>query len=601
MQDLSSRKEIVILVFITVAIIFLIRLFYIQVIDDSYKLSAENNVMRYVTEYPARGLIYDRTGKVMVYNQPAYDLMVIPRHVKKLDTIDFCNLIDITKAEFIEKLIAAKKYSYYKPSIFQEQLNSETYAALQEKMYKFDGFLVYNRSLRKYPYNAAASLLGYINEVSGKIIEKDSYYSSGDYIGASGIEKSYEKQLRGKKGVKVFMVDVFNRVKSSFRDGIYDTLPESGTNLNSTIDIELQQLGEKLMQNKKGSLVAIEPSTGEILAMVTSPSYDPNLLVGRVRSENYVKLQKDTLVPLFNRALMAQYPPGSIFKIVQALIAMQEKAITPQTMFTCNKRLINCHNHPFPLDVFGSIQHSCNPYYYMVFKRILNPGKSPNVFIDTEMGFATWREHIGNFGLGERLGVDILSEKGGNIPTIEYYDKIYGRRHWKFETVYSLGIGQGEILVVPLQMANLAAIFANRGYYITPHIIRNKNKSEGDNIHYTKIEKKYFDLVADAMAKVVENGTARRAQIDSITVCGKTGTAENPHGEDHSVFIAFAPRYNPKIAVSVYVENSGFGGTWAAPIASLIIEKYLTRELKNQRKLDRILEADFIHNAIRTN
>ncbi|HIA12187.1 MAG TPA: penicillin-binding protein 2 [Flavobacteriales bacterium] len=599
MQDLSSRKEIVILIFITVGIIFLIRLFYIQVIDDSYKLSAENNVLRYVTEYPSRGLIYDRKGKVMVYNQPAYDLMVIPKHVEPLDTIDLCNLIDITKEEFIEKLLKAKKYSYYKPSIFQEQLNSETYAALQEKMYKFDGFLVYNRSLRKYPYNAAASLLGYINEVSGNIIEKDSYYSSGDYIGASGIEKSYEKELRGRKGVKVFMVDVFNRVKSSFRDGTYDTLPEPGTNLKSTIDIELQQLGEKLMQNKKGSLVAIEPSTGEILAMVTSPTYDPNLLVGRVRSENYLKLHKDTLVPLFNRALMAQYPPGSIFKLVQALIAMQEKAITPQTMFTCNKRLINCHNHPFPLDVFGSIQHSCNPYYYMVFKRILNQGKSSNVFIDTEIGFAKWREHVGNFGLGQRLGVDVLSEKGGNIPTIEYYDKIYGRRHWKFETVYSLGIGQGEILVVPLQMANLACIFANRGYYITPHVIKRNNGQE--EIHYSKIEEKYFNLVADAMEEVVNRGTARRAKIDSITVCGKTGTAENPHGEDHSVFIAFAPKYNPKIAVSVYVENSGFGGTWAAPIASLIIEKYLTRELTDQKKLDRILEADFIHSAIEPN
>ncbi|PCH95042.1 MAG: penicillin-binding protein 2 [Bacteroidetes bacterium] len=599
MQDLSSRKEIVILIFITVGIIFLIRLFYIQVIDDSYKLSAENNVLRYVTEYPARGLVYDRNGKVMVYNQPAYDLMVIPKHVKTLDTLDFCNLIDITKDEFLVKLKKAKRYSYYKPSIFQEQLNSETYAALQEKMYKFDGFLVYNRSLRKYPYNAAASLLGYINEVSGRIIEKDSYYSSGDYIGASGVEKSYEKELRGKKGVKVFMVDVFNRVKSSFREGAHDTLPEPGTNLKSTIDIELQQLGEKLMKNKRGSLVAIEPSTGEILAMVTSPTYDPNLLVGRVRSENYLKLQRDTLVPLFNRALMAQYPPGSIFKLVQALIALQEKAITPQTMFTCNKRLVNCHNHPYPLDVFGSIQHSCNPYYYMVFKRILNQGKSSNIFIDTEIGFAKWREHIGNFGLGQRLGVDILSEQRGNIPTIEYYDKIYGRRHWKFETVYSLGIGQGEILVVPLQMANLAAIFANRGYYITPHVIK-KNNSDMD-IHYTKIEEKYFNLVADAMAEVVMRGTARRAQVDSITVCGKTGTAENPHGEDHSVFIAFAPKYNPQIAVSVYVENSGFGGTWAAPIASLIIEKYLTRRLSNQAKLNRILEADFIHKTAEPN
>jgi len=596
MHDLSPRKQVVLFIFLSVGIIFLSRLFYIQIIDDSYKLSADNNVLRYITQYAARGLIYDRNGEILVYNQPAYDLMVIPRQVKSIDTADFCELINITKEEFAEKLKKCKSYSYYKPSVFQEQLSAETYAAFQEKLYKFSGFSVYHRTLRKYPHNTAANILGYISEVGGAQIKKDNYYKSGDYIGSSGIEQSYERQLRGKKGVKVFVVDVFNRIKGSFNDGNYDTLPEAGTNLTSTLDIELQKYGELLMQNKKGSVVAIEPSTGEILTMVTSPTYNPNLLVGRVRSENYLILQKDTLIPLFNRALMAQYPPGSIFKLIQAMVGMEDKVIFPNTMFTCNKALINCHNHPFPLDLHGSIQHSCNPYYYMVFKRILNQGKSQNRFIDSEIGLKNWRKHLQSFGLGGKLGIDIASEQAGNVPTSEYFDKIYGHNHWKFETVYSLGIGQGEILVVPLQMTNLAAIFANRGYYITPHLIKNSNNKEFIQKKNTTVSPAHFEMLADAMQHVVERGTARRARVDSISICGKTGTAENPHGEDHSVFIAFAPKENPKIAISVIVENSGFGGTWAAPIASLMIEKYLTNTISRPATEERILKADIIYN-----
>ena len=450
------------------------------------------------------------------------------------------------------------------------------------------------RSVRSYPQKIGGNVLGYVSEVNARRIENDSYYSSGDYIGASGIEQAYEKVLRGEKGFKVYMVDVFNRIKGSYGNGEHDSLAIKGNDLHMTLDGALQAYGENLMKNKKGSVVAIEPSTGEILAMVSSPSYDPNLLVGRIRSKNYIRLQQDTLLPMFNRALMAQYPPGSIFKLLQALIALEDKVAVPNTMFTCNKALVNCHNHRFPLNLFGSIQHSCNPYYYMLYKRILYQQRSPDKFKDAAIGFESWRNHIMSFGLGNKLGIDIANEKGGNIPTVDLYDKIYGKLHWRFETIYSLGIGQGEILVVPLQMANLAATIANMGHYYTPHLVRPPDTVEILK-HETKVHAQHFGLIRDAMAEVVKNGTARRARVDSITICGKTGTAENPHGEDHSVFIAFAPKDNPRIAISVIVENSGFGGTWAAPIASLMIEQYLTDSTSRPQTEARILEADFIH------
>lgn len=594
MRDYSERRQVVLLIFILISVIFLCRLFYIQVIDDSYKLSADNNVIRYVTQYPNRGTIYDRKGNILVYNQPAYDLMVIPNQLEEMDTADFCKLIHINRSTFREKIKKARNYSYRKPSTFQEQLSSVTYAAFQEKLYKFDGFFVNTRSVRSYPQKIAGNVLGYVSQVSARKIENDPYYASGDYIGASGIEQAYEEQLRGEKGVQVFMVDVFNRVKGSFGNGKYDSLAVEGHDLHMTIDGSLQAYGELLMKNKLGSVVAIEPSTGEILAMISSPSYDPNLLVGRVRSENYLSLQRDPLLPMFNRALMAQYPPGSIYKLIQALISLEDKVAFPSTMFTCNKSLVNCHNHTFPLDMFGSIQHSCNPYYYMLFKRILYQGKSANKFKDAAIGFENWRTHVTSFGLGDRLGIDIANEKKGNIPTTSLYDNIYGKLHWRFETIYSLGIGQGEILVVPLQMANLAAIIANRGFYYTPHLVRQPDTIQIEK-HETSVRSQHFGLVRDAMEQVVQNGTARRARIDGIAVCGKTGTAENPHGEDHSVFIAFAPKDNPKIAISVIVENSGFGGTWAAPIASLMIEQYLNDSISRPEAELRLLEADFIH------
>ena len=598
----SNRKYVIYTIFLLIGIIFIFRLFYIQIIDESYKTSADNNSRRDITIYPARGLIYDRYGKLIVYNEATYDLIVIPRQVKKdINVSELCHLVGISKDDYNKKMVKAIKYSNRKPSIFEKQISKEVSGFIQEKIYKFPGFFLQPRTLRKYSKPIAAHLLGYIGEVNQKIIDTSKYYKSGDYIGISGIEKTYEEILRGKRGVKVISVDVFNREKESFHNGLFDVSAIAGKELNTTISLELQEYGELLMNNKIGSIVAIEPSTGEILALISSPGYDPNLLVGRIRSKNYLTLQDNPLKPLFNRALMAQYPPGSIFKIVQALVGLEEGVININTGFPCNKNLVNCHNHPSPTNVSKAIQYSCNPYFYAVYKRIIQQGKSRNNFIDSRIGLEEWKTHVLSFGMGQKLQIDLPSCNKGVIPDVEFYDKWYGKRRWAFSTIYSNAIGQGEVEVIPLQMANLAAIIANRGYYYTPHLI----KSIGDNSeinavfttkHFTSVNAKFYDVVNEAMYSVVnkEGGTARRARIKSIEVCGKTGTAENPHGDDHSVFIAYAPKDNPKIAIAVYVENAGFGGTWAAPISSLMIEKYLTDTITRPLVEKKILEANFI-------
>ena len=599
----DNRKFIVLAIFITIAIVYVFRLFYIQVIDDSYQLSANNQALRHFTQYPARGLIYDRNGKLLTYNEAAYNLMVIPKEVDTLDTLAFCKLVGLDKESFIVKIRKARKYSRYKASIFEEQTPADQFAGISEKLYQYPGFYGEKRTLRNYPERTAAHLLGYVSEVNSSIIERNNYYKKGDYIGANGIEKFYEEELRGQRGKKVVMVDVLNRVQGQYKEGKYDTLAVPGKNLTLTIDASLQAYGEKLMQNKRGSIVAIEPESGEILTMVTSPNYDPNLLVGRVRSRNYNDLVKnDSLTPLFNRALMAPYPPGSIYKMIQALIGLQEGVITPNTGFICNKALVGCHDHPPPSNIEKAIQFSCNPYFYETFKKIIQQGHDNSIFKDAEIGMINWKKHMDSFGLGMRLSIDQPNVKKGYIPDSKFYDRWYGHNRWAFSTIYSISIGQGEVSVIPLQMANLAAIIANRGYYITPHFLK---QIEGiDTIpkkyvekHSTTIEQRHYGVIVDAMQQVVEadHGTARRAKIDSITVCGKTGTAENPHGEDHSVFIAFAPKENPKIAIAVFVENAGYGGTWAAPIASLMMEKYLTDGISNIEKEKRILSADFLH------
>lgn len=585
MKTYAGRKYIVAAIILIIGLVYVVRLFSLQVLDSSYKFSADSNSRRTKILYPARGLIYDRNEEILVYNEAAYDLMINPSQLHSFDTIDFCEILNITPEEVVNKIREARNYSYYKPSVFLKQISSVTYAVLQEKMYKFPGFFVQPRTLRNYPKKIAAHVLGYVGEVNDQTIEQDPYYQMGDYIGISGIEKSYENQLRGEKGGKIVLVDVYNREVGSYQGGWYDQLPVVGKDVVSTLDSEVQEYGEHLMQKFRGSIVAIEPSTGEILALVTMPDYSPDLLVGRSRGDNYKILTEDTLKPLFDRALMAQYPPGSTFKTVNGLIALQEGVINTHTEFECymgyffGNIKVGCHLHDSPLDFVHAIQNSCNSYFTNVFKEILTDPK----FDNTEEAYNNWREHIVSFGFGNLLGTDFVNELKGFVPTPDYYNQVYGKSHWNFLTVRSLAIGQGELGITPLQMANLAATIANRGYYYIPHVVKEIEGEQGIDErfldrHYVSIDSIHFADVVEGMDLAVNGGrgsTAWRARMTDVTVCGKTGTAENPHGEDHSIFIAFAPKEEPKIAVSVYVENGGFGNIWAAPISSLVIEKYL--------------------------
>ncbi|MEO6883090.1 MAG: penicillin-binding protein 2 [Bacteroidia bacterium] len=587
MNRFSERQYVIIGIFLLVGLAFIIRLFYIQVIDDSYKLDARNQAFRYVTQYPDRGYIFDRNGKILVYNSAAYDLMVVPHEAKNIDTMALCNLINISKEDYIEKMkkSSTSPNSPRIPSVFASQLSAETYALLQEQLYRFRGFYVETRSLRKYPMKTAAHVLGYVGEVSEDIADTSSYYKQGDYIGISGIEKSYEKELRGKKGLKIIMVDVHNREMGSYQNGKYDTIAVPGANLTSSIDAVLEQLGEKLLQNKVGSIVAIEPATGEILAMVTSPSYDPNLLVGRERSHNYAQLALDTItVPLFNRALMAQYPPGSTFKPIMALIGQQDGVLSPSTHYYCDGGFhmgnwtVKCDAAHGSLDLEDAIAHSCNTYFCNVFRSVID---APQYDRSTVEGFEAWKKAIFSFGIGQRLAIDLPNALRGSVPSVNYYNTLFGKGAWKASNVISLAIGQGALGVNPLQLANEAAIIANRGFYYIPHIIKyigdkKMQLPKYTTKQYTIVDQKYFGIVVDAMAEVVEKGTAAASKINGIDMCGKTGTAQNPTGRNNSLFIAFAPKDNPKIAISVVVERGGFGAEVAAPIASLMIEKYLT-------------------------
>lgn len=601
-RDFSRRKYIIIGVIILIAVIFLIRLFYLQVIENRFKLSADNIVLRNIRQYPPRGRIYDRHGQLLVYNEAAYDLMVIPGQVKNIDTSTFCRLLGIDSITFIKQLNKATKYSRFRPSVFVKQISKEDFGKIQEKLYLFPGFYAQTRTLRHYPMPIASHLLGNIGEVSQRELDRDPFYKAGDYIGKSGIEKYYEKYLRGKKGMRIVEVDVYNREKGSYKNGKYDTLAIPGKNIKLGLDAGLQSYGEQLMKNKKGSIVAIDPKTGEILAMISSPSFDPNMLVGRERSKNFTRLMNDTLQPLLNRATMGTYPPGSTFKLVNALIALQEKAITPHTMFTCQGKLsrpIKCtHTHVSPLDLNEAIKQSCNSYFWKTFKSILDNPKYKN----SHQGYQAWYIHVINFGFGHKFNTDIPYEVPGNIPSKEYFDKIY-HGVWNALTVRSLAIGQGEILVTPVQLANLVAIIANEGEYYPPHLMVSVEGDSKDSLKFhilkaTTVNTKNFKIVRKAMLDVFESehGTARFYKMDSIKQCGKTGTVQNPFGADHSIFIAFAPMDDPKIALSVIVENSGYGSTWAAPIASLMIEKYLTGRVKRKKLEKRMLDGDLIKN-----
>ena len=587
---------------ILIGLIFLIKLFGIQVLSKDYKLAAENNIVQRIIEYPYRGLIYDRHHKLMVVNKPIYDLMTVPREVKVKDTAQFCRVMHIAKKEFFQRYSEARKYSVIKPSVFLKQLSNTEFAEIQDRLIDYRGFYIVARSVRGYPVHSLANALGYIGEISKKQLESDStgYYRMGDYIGISGIEEKYEKELRGERGVKYKIVNVRGVEQGSFEDGRNDTLSIPGENLESSIDLELQQYAEKLLAGKVGSLVAIEPSTGEILSIVSSPSYDPEVLTGRLFPANFQVLQYDTLVPLFNRPIMAMYPPGSMFKTIQALIALQEKVITPVDEVYCDGSLIGDLAAPGYYNITRGITYSSNNFFFQVFRRIINRNTDPSPFVDARAGLAKWREYVRKFNLGTTPVIDLPNPKAGFIPGVEYYDKFYGKNRWKFSNIYSLCIGQGETLVTPLQMANLAAIIGNRGFYYDPHIIRSVGTTglpvpEFRVRHMVGIDSVNFIPVIDGMEQVVKVGSGLRAYLPDVAVCGKTSTVENPHGADHSGFMAFAPKDHPKIAIAVYVENAGWGGRAAASIGSLVIEKYLKGEISRPWLEDYVLKGEFLY------
>ncbi len=607
----ENRKLVVGGLMILFGLIIIARLLYVQILTDDYREAADMNSRRKVVQYPSRGLIYDRTGKLLVSNQPVYDIVIVPKEVTPFDSVDFCQTVGIdmpTLRKLFDNVrlqIRRRRASQHKPVIFLRQISDETYAALQEKLYRLKGFYAQRRTLRKYEYPVAANVLGYVGEASDKFIEKNPYYAPGDYVGISGIESSFEEDLRGKKGVNYIMVDVLGRTKGELYEGQYDTAAVSGRDLTLSLDIDLQAYGEKLMQGKTGSIVAIRPQTGEILAMVSAPTYDPSLLVGRQRSVNFPILSTDPTKPLFNRAIQAWYPPGSTFKTINALIGLAEGTVTPNTRYPCSHGYtigsfhLGCHGHASPLDLRQSIQNSCNAYYCYEFRELIDNKK----FGSVKVGLDCWKDHLVKFGLGYKLGIDIANENRGFIPNSAYYDKAKGK-NWNSLGVVSLSIGQGELLLTPIQMANVAATIANKGWFITPHVVHKISGGHIDSLYTqrreTGIDTAAFTVVQDGMEAAVWSpfgGTARAAQIPGIKVCGKTGTAQNPHGRDHSIFMAFAPRENPQIAISVYVENAGFGATWAAPIAALMIEKYINGSIAPERKWkeDRILAMSTIN------
>jgi len=594
------RRSLLYFLIITVGVIYITRLFFLQIVDNKYKQNPLNNsAVTIKFDFPDRGFIYDRNGKLLVANQSSYDVMIIPKDVEPLDTLEFCNLLKITKEDFIKKYHRTNNYSPRIPSIFLGQLSKEDYAFLQEKMYKYKGFFIQKRFIRQYPFNTSANVLGYISEVNERLLEKDKSYQLGELIGYQGVEKQYENELRGKKGVKYIQKNRFNKEIGSYKNGIYDTISVPGKDISLTLDIDLQMYAEALMFEKRGGIVALEPSTGEILSLVSTPSYNPNMLVGRKRSKNSFLLFNDTIKkPMLDRGLQAQYPPGSPFKLVNALIALQENVITTQTPFYCyhgfrygRGGFMKCHcgvvGSPIKLDM--GIYRSCNSYFANIYRKTIEKYSTP------QEGMDVWSRHVKSFGLGNYLGYDLPSGQKGLVPSTELYNKFYPNGRWKAITTISNAIGQGEVLTTPIQLANMTAAIANRGFYYTPHIL----KKVGDSINYnenyktprfTSIDAKHFEPVVEGMFNVFKIGTARYSQVEGIEICGKTGTAENfkrIDGEkvaftDHSIFIAFAPKDNPKIAIAVFIENGYWGSRWAAPIASLMIEKYINGSVKRE-------------------
>lgn len=603
-----NRKNKLLIGLVCIAAILLGKLFYIQVINSEYKQDASNNSMVYVDIYPPRGVIYDRNGEVLVGNTVCYDILVTPRDVKAFDTLALATALDTTVDFLKERMAYYKEYRTrigYRSQTLLKQVSPEIYMRFAEQEYMFPGFRAQVRSIREYPFNAGGNLLGYISEVDASYLEKHPEYKSGDYVGRTGLEAAMEHELRGEKGYHIYLRDSRNRLQSPYAEGSEDKPAVPGNDIVSTIDAHLQQYGQRLMEGKVGSVVAIEPSTGEILAMVSSPGIDVDVLsnIGK----HYGKLSRDPRKPMFNRTVMASYPPGSVFKLVNGLIGLEEGVLHESNSYPCNggyyytsTRRLGCHAHSSPLKFKDAIATSCNGYFCYVFKHTLENGK----YSTTIEAFDAWREKVLSFGFGRKLGSDFPSELGGNIPTSDFYNRVYGKGRWRFQTVISLSIGQGEIGATPLQIANLAAIMANRGYYYIPHIVKDSENVKIDPKYkerqYTLVDTTHFQTAVDGMYMAVNGGgtaggTAFSAAIPGLDVCGKTGTAQNPHGKDNSVFICFAPKDNPKIAVAAYVENAGFGATWALPVASLMLEKYINGEISPQRQHleDRMLQTKF--------
>lgn len=595
--NLEKRKYVICAFVLIVGVLFGIRLFGLQIAESKYKASAENNAYLKKTIYPSRGLIKDRNGELVVYNQPAYDVMYIPRDVEAFDTTDFCLTLNITKEQLDKRFDDVKNrklnpgYSSYTPQILITHLSAEDYGRLQEKLYRFPGFYIQKRILRQYNHCAGANVLGNIREVNQNDINEDSYLAAGDYTGDLGVEKSYDRFLRGVKGKEILIRDARGRIQGKFENGAHDIAPIAGRDIKLSIDIKLQEYAESLMVGKRGAIVAIEPSTGEVLCLVTAPNYDPRLLVGRQRGKNYLELTKDPSKPLFDRSIQGSYPPGSTFKPTQGLILMQENIINANTTFPCSHGYVNgglrvgCHAHGSPLALRPALQTSCNAFFCWGFKSMIDRrgkyGTSANAF-------EVWKKHLVSMGYGYKLGIDLPGENRGFLPNDAFYDKFYGQGRWSANTIISVSIGQGEINATPLQIANLAATIANRGWFITPHVVKEIQdtviSSEYTEKRFPTIDAQYYDIIAEGMRMAVTGGTCRKANLPDIEVAGKTGTAQNPHGRDHSAFMGFAPYENPQIAVAVYVENAGFGATFGVPIGSLIIEKYLKGEIADNRK-----------------
>ena len=605
MNSFFERRYIIQGIFIVMAIGLLGRLFYIQIIDDQYTQSAKNNVVRNIIQFPKRGPIVDRNNKILVQNDQIYDIMVTPRLVRPFDTVKFCKLLDITKADFDKRWKKAVAYSRNLNSVFEKQLPLPIFQTFQEHLYEFPGFFQQLRTVRNYPDSIAAQFLGYLGEVTDKdIAQGGGYYRPGDYIGRTGVEKAYEGVLRGQRGVENIYIDSKGVNKGSYMNHMLDTVAVQGERLKSSIDARIQKLGEKLMQNKVGSIVAIEPSTGEILCFVSAPTYDPNLMVGRERGKNSVELSKNPYNPFVIRPIQALYPPGSSFKPLNALISLEEGIITPQTTFFCpgyymaGSHRVACTHHHGVTDLKLGIAGSCNVYFCSVLDKLLNLDGPKQ----TEEAYTDWKGRVNKFGFGVKLGIDMPNERRGLVPSAAHYNKVYGANHWRANTVISIGIGQGELLATPMQMANIECVIANHGYYYKPHLIKaigekDVIKSEFTVKNNVGIDPQFFEPVIDGMQEVVDNGTGHGSKIPGIVMCGKTGTVQRNNMKNHSVFVAFAPRDNPKIAIAVIVENSGQGAEWAAPIASYIVEKYLkdsTTTRSSGKTIESIINANLL-------